>query len=517
MAMSSPGSGLLKVVVFGDSLTKYLAEDIAILDQSVKADVFCQRGATIDTLSDAILHDWCILTQLTPDVVFVHVGTNTLEHQLVAKTVFKLQRLCILVQNLYPGAQVAVNNILNRYDDNNLNDAGKWLNVQIRSLCNVSPAFAGENFSRSKYAGDNLHLNEQGYLRFAIEVVSECHRISQSTTSGTFPPSMIPPVNHQKTPKQKLRDRRKHLRESAERCRFTRPCLATKTAKVRAPVLPTRSYEEMHGPVVPVITPVHAGLYCAKVKSGRVQSSLQVPSSPSPYVAKKQAVKRRRKQTRKAKRRRRRKMKRKYNAATYSVINAADNQQPTPKTSTPPMPVVPTPPMPAEPTPPMPAVPTPPMPAVPTPPMPAVPTPPMPALPTPPMPVVPTPPMPALPTPPMPAVPTPPMPAVPTPPMPAEPTPPMPALPTPPMPVVPTPPMPALPTSPMPALPTPPMPAVSNPPMPAVPTPPIPIGDNTPTTQATEELIGYDVSLQIVCMICAYIVDLCAAVQLLQG
>ncbi len=311
---SSPGSRSLQIVVFGDSLTKYLADDIAALDQNVKADVFCQRGATVASLSDAIEHDWRTLEKLNPDIVFVHVGTNTLQRQLVSKTVQQLKELCKLIQNLYPYARIAVNNILNRFDDYDLNDAGKWLNVQIRSFCSTIyptcyPAFAGEDFRIRNFAGDKLHLNQDGYCQFAEEVLEECHRVAHITSTKCFPTSMIPPVFVKKTRKQKLQDRRKYLHESAERCRFTRPCLQEPRATTSTASASTKVYPAMHGPVVPILLPIHAGFYNGK--NCQTKPKLLIPASTSPYVAKKKAVKKRRKQTVKAAKRRRRKRKRK--------------------------------------------------------------------------------------------------------------------------------------------------------------------------------------------------------------
>ncbi len=72
---SSPGSGL-HAVIFEDSLTKYLGDDIATLEDNVKADVFCKQGATIKTLCNAITHDWEMSKQLSPDIILLHIGTK---------------------------------------------------------------------------------------------------------------------------------------------------------------------------------------------------------------------------------------------------------------------------------------------------------------------------------------------------------------------------------------------------------------------------------------------------------
>ncbi|XP_072039330.1 uncharacterized protein [Amphiura filiformis] len=270
---SSPGSGSPHVVVFGDSLTKYLAEDIAILDQ-VRADVFCKPGATVLTLCDAICYDWDILKELKPDAVVIHVGTNTLERQLVSRTIRQLRDLAKL----------------------------RWI------------------------------------LEIAADITDEVMRVCNGTPTYTYSPSMIPPLNRMKTGKQKARERRQYLRESAERCKYTRPCLQfTKkpvpTEGLHQTTPTTSSCTAFIGEIKPVVNPVYAGLYAHRITEPKAK--MKLPSVRTQYVEHKNSMKRSRRRTEKARRKRRRKKKRKMKVPSSRTTTRTSPIMPVAATCTP--------------------------------------------------------------------------------------------------------------------------------------------------------------------------------------
>ncbi len=120
----SPGAGPLKVLVLGDSLTKYLERDIHDITKDLSTKVICKRGASVKSLQSSVRDT----LSYNPDVVFIHVGTNKLHDQLTTITCGEFERLTLTVCALYPTSQVIINNILPRYDSSDLHDAAKHLN-----------------------------------------------------------------------------------------------------------------------------------------------------------------------------------------------------------------------------------------------------------------------------------------------------------------------------------------------------------------------------------------------------
>lgn len=202
--------------------------DISGIAKFLDVELFCQRGANVKSLHHFIED---VPISQDPDVVFIHVGTNTLGCQVPERTIRELSHLITTIRLKYGKARIIVNNVLNRYDCIDLNDAATYLNHRCRNLCgqlDVHFAEAGANFPPHLYAQFDgyfdVHLNRDGYFVFAEEVVEEISRCSQEQHHTTFmPPHMIPPLVKIKTKKEKARAQREYLHRSAELCKFTKP------------------------------------------------------------------------------------------------------------------------------------------------------------------------------------------------------------------------------------------------------------------------------------------------------
>ena len=247
---------------------------------------------------------------------------------MATKTLGDFRKLICTVSSIYPSAVIIINNILARYDYDNLDNAGTHLNFLLRNLCpevGAHFAFAGDALPPRYYAMFDdfydVHLNREGYFLFAEEVVEEIYRVigvvrSRQAQQIKFPSCMIPPVFKLKGAKERARDRRKYLQDSAERCRFTRPCLKISPIQRRPAPIPDhqRNIEVpmIAGEVCPATFPRHAGFYYNSTQQRTTSSSsINLPCSYKPCVARKKASKIKQKKARRARKRRKRKKKHK--------------------------------------------------------------------------------------------------------------------------------------------------------------------------------------------------------------
>lgn len=219
------------VFVFGDSLTKYLEDDCSDIG-GCHVRLYCERGGTVSSIRQNILDIEEELIGSSPDIIFLHVGTNDLNHLLVQKIVTQYNDLLRTVSSIFPNTPVLVNNVFTRRDSNCLNDAGQYFNIRLGNLAatlpNVTYVDIGKDFDSRDLAPDDLHLKRDAYYDFAAELIDVCiSHVSKSLTarSRLYHPSMIPPLFKPKSAKQLKRERRQYLARSAEMCRFTRPFL----------------------------------------------------------------------------------------------------------------------------------------------------------------------------------------------------------------------------------------------------------------------------------------------------
>ena len=127
-----------KVLVFGDSLTKYLEEDCSDVGGCDVA-LYCERGGTVSSIRENIASIENHLIGLTPDLIFLHVGTNDLQNILVDTIINQYRALLRSIRQIFPTTPVLVNNIFKRGDCESINTAGQYLNLKLGNLIATLP------------------------------------------------------------------------------------------------------------------------------------------------------------------------------------------------------------------------------------------------------------------------------------------------------------------------------------------------------------------------------------------
>ena len=93
--------------MFGDSLTKYLEEgcsDVGGCDVALH----CERGGTVSSIRENIASIENHLIGLTPDLIFLHVGTNDLQNILVDTIINQYRALLRSIRQIFPTTPVLV-------------------------------------------------------------------------------------------------------------------------------------------------------------------------------------------------------------------------------------------------------------------------------------------------------------------------------------------------------------------------------------------------------------------------
>ena len=295
------------VFIFGDSLTKYLQEDCSYIG-GCNVTLFCQRGGTVSSIRESILaitND--LLTGSTPDVIFVHVGTNDLEYCLVENIIANYKDLIATLCGIFPNTPILVNNILKRVDCEPLDAAGQYFNIKLGNLAatlsNVTYVDIG---STSDLAPDGLHLTRDAYYDFAEELVKCVSHKSKERTACRYRPCMIPPLVRVKSAKQIKRERREHLQQSAENCRFTRPCLFECRKRTRSPASRQRQPRQLTAEPKPLhcYQTIPYRQLCSRIPE---KTYVRVSTNTKNYIRHRQAMQVKKRKMRAAKKRRHRK------------------------------------------------------------------------------------------------------------------------------------------------------------------------------------------------------------------
>ena len=98
------------IFIFGDSLTKYLVDDCADIG-GCNVTLLCQRGGTVLSIRESILSISNNLQSASPDIIFLHVGTNDLSYFLVERIIANYRDLLTTVGDIFSNTQILVNNI----------------------------------------------------------------------------------------------------------------------------------------------------------------------------------------------------------------------------------------------------------------------------------------------------------------------------------------------------------------------------------------------------------------------
>lgn len=291
------GPGLPRILILGDSLTKFLRRD---LNYPGAHEVVSCPGATISSLKRTFQQMKTLSP--APDKIFLHVGTNSITTVVQQRALLDMRSLVLSVQERYPVADIVVNKILPRYDWKDYDDCRYYFNFELHKFIGNSArvASAGSDISSRDYSPDGLHLSRSGYLQFADDFNKAIgHRPAQ----GRYPASMIPPLMLRKLKKKKPQQSQQPMQHKpSTQCQPEHPpnipsvyvkhrCEPTSTAK-----------EDQDGFVLvtntskfPIVIPNHHHMYIpVPLMAQKPFPCLQtlLPKADTPYVASRKKAKR---------------------------------------------------------------------------------------------------------------------------------------------------------------------------------------------------------------------------------
>lgn len=118
-----------RIVIIGDSMTKYIQGDKLARNHNVKSMSF--SGATVEDTNDFIKP----VLRRKPQKVILHVGTNNVRNDNAKKIKQKLVKLVDDIKKDNPSLDIGISSIIHRGDDLSLNSKIDQVNCQIETYC----------------------------------------------------------------------------------------------------------------------------------------------------------------------------------------------------------------------------------------------------------------------------------------------------------------------------------------------------------------------------------------------
>ena len=166
----APSVPKLQAVIIGDSITRYLKENIS--SSLVDVAVVTFPGATICSLRKKI-RDGAVkaFTENPPSIVALLIGTNSLDRGFLHSNIRDFKLLLRGVREAFPRSTLLFSGILPREDSAALDVSRVHHNIHIGNVCAATGNCRFIDFSNDfkwwHFARDGLHLNWDGNYRFA--------------------------------------------------------------------------------------------------------------------------------------------------------------------------------------------------------------------------------------------------------------------------------------------------------------------------------------------------------------
>ncbi len=183
--------------MIGDSMVRPIGEHRRVLDyvSNFECDIHCYPGATIQSLRRIVYEDFQGISS-PPDVVVLHVGTNTVAAGVPARrAVRQTVELVEAVRHKTQCGDILVSLILPRWDSEELYDSAEELNSLLKEQFEVVDC-RGDLDEREYYDTKGLHVDLIHGHHFARVLGAKIREAVSAprTAQGSTPTWWIPPL-----------------------------------------------------------------------------------------------------------------------------------------------------------------------------------------------------------------------------------------------------------------------------------------------------------------------------------
>ncbi|XP_054761708.2 uncharacterized protein LOC129268148 isoform X2 [Lytechinus pictus] len=159
-----------QVLLIGDSIVRH-----AVFNGPFTSETLCFPGANVTSLRSSFVKSFQNYFDFSTKAVFIHVGTNNLEHSVWEKDSKAFHNLYISVRERFRCAKIIFSAILPRWDCEQLYRKSLYYNSQLKVLCDKLSCYyfdGSEAFELddSYFSVDGLHLSTAGAQHLSTQI-----------------------------------------------------------------------------------------------------------------------------------------------------------------------------------------------------------------------------------------------------------------------------------------------------------------------------------------------------------